>query len=158
VPLPKAASNAAPRIRSDRSRSVTLLLLRPMRASLRSDIHPPLILMRFEAKRAKYLAIRRVSPEESLSATVAKIYATDKSSQRFYADGTFGGLGQGCFPPAVFGAPRYSPDSSLASHPAHERDLLVRQQWSRDGGGRSRGTQISFVSVRGSSIARSLRG
>jgi len=96
--LPKAASNAAPRIRSDRSRSVTLLLLRPMRASSRSGIYPPLILMRFEAKRAKYLAIRRASPEESLSATVARICATDKSSQRFYADRTFGNLGQGCLP------------------------------------------------------------
>ena len=59
-----------------------------------------LIVIAFEAERAKCLAIQPASPEESLSATVAKICATDKSIQRSCADRTFGDLGQGC-PPSL---------------------------------------------------------
>jgi hypothetical protein len=56
-------------------------------------IDPLLILIGLEAERAKSLATQPVSPEEPLSATFAKIYATDKSSQKFCADPTFGDLG-----------------------------------------------------------------
>jgi hypothetical protein len=56
-----------------------------------------LILVGLEAERAKSLAIQPASPEESPSATVAKICATDKSSQRFCADRTFEDLGEACF-------------------------------------------------------------
>jgi hypothetical protein len=61
-------------------------------------IDPLLILIGFEAERARSPARQPASPEESLSATVAKICATDKSIQRFCADRTFGDLGQGCLP------------------------------------------------------------
>ena len=54
------------------------------------------ILIGFEAERAKSPAIQPASPEESLSATVARICATDKSIQRFCADRTLGDLGRGC--------------------------------------------------------------
>src|SRR6266849_8920069 len=71
----------------------------PARAVFQANrIDPLLMLIGLEAERAKSLAIQRVSPEELLSATVAKICATDKSNQRFYADRTFGDLGQGCLP------------------------------------------------------------
>jgi hypothetical protein len=54
------------------------------------------ILIGFEAERAKSPAIQPKSPEESLSATVARICATDKSIQRFCADRTLGGSSSIC--------------------------------------------------------------
>jgi hypothetical protein len=72
-----------------------------------------LIVIAFEAERAKCLAIQPATPEESLSATVARICATDKSIQRFCGDRTLGGP-RPRLPSllVVFGAP---PASALIS-------------------------------------------
>src|ERR1700738_4816010 len=71
-------------------------VLRPVRAISDRATRCARSLIRFEAERARSLAKQPASPKESLSATVAKICATDKSIQRFCADRTFRDLGQGC--------------------------------------------------------------
>jgi hypothetical protein len=70
------------------------------------------ILIGFEAERAKSPAIQPASPEESLSATVARICATDKSIQRFCADRTLGISAKAAFSPCSL---RRSPASALIS-------------------------------------------
>ena len=97
-------------------------------------IDPLPILIGFEAERAKSRATQPRSPEESLSATVAKICATDRSIQRFCAARTLRDLGA-AFPPCSLRRSRYRVDISLGSHPTHKRDFLVRRHWSPDGGG-----------------------